>query len=87
MDSMVESGRRSIQRFTSSNYASGSTRLRKSIRESNSFIHDSYNSSLDFPTYIPWQTLSSDVSDKLKNGSIRINKWLVEQVNIDDASY
>lgn len=29
---------------------------------------------MDFPTYIPWQTLSSDLSDKLKHGSIRINR-------------
>lgn len=41
---------------------------------SHSFIHESFNSSVDFPTYIPWQTLSSDVSDKLKHGSIRITR-------------
>lgn len=41
---------------------------------SQNFIHDSYTSSLDFPTYIPWQTLSSDVSDKLRHGSVKINR-------------
>ncbi|XP_023219875.1 putative sodium-coupled neutral amino acid transporter 7 isoform X1 [Centruroides sculpturatus] len=39
-----------------------------------SFIHESFNSSVDFPTYIPWQTLSSDLSDKLKHGSLRLNR-------------
>lgn len=38
------------------------------------FFHESFSSSVDFPTYIPWQTLSSDLSDKLKHGSIRINR-------------
>ncbi|XP_076349889.1 sodium-coupled neutral amino acid transporter 7-like [Tachypleus tridentatus] len=39
-----------------------------------SFFHESINSSVDFPSYIPWQTLSSDVSEKLKHGSLRINR-------------
>lgn len=39
-----------------------------------SFFQESFSSSVDFPTYIPWQTLSSDLSDKLKHGSIRINR-------------
>lgn len=38
------------------------------------FFHESFSSSVDFPTYIPWQTLSSDLTDKLKHGSIRINR-------------
>lgn len=38
------------------------------------FFQESFSSSVDFPTYIPWQTLSSDLSDKLKHGSIRINR-------------
>lgn len=38
------------------------------------FFQESFGSSVDFPTYIPWQTLSSDLSDKLKHGSIRINR-------------
>ncbi|XP_021003716.1 sodium-coupled neutral amino acid transporter 7 isoform X1 [Parasteatoda tepidariorum] len=38
------------------------------------FFQESFTSSVDFPTYIPWQTLSSDLSDKLKHGSIRINR-------------
>jgi hypothetical protein len=33
---------------------------------SGSFLHDSYTSSIDFPAYIPWQTLSSDLSDRLR---------------------
>ncbi|XP_074605188.1 sodium-coupled neutral amino acid transporter 7-like isoform X2 [Brevipalpus obovatus] len=77
MDSTLESGRKSNYggslRYGGSNQATGSIRMRRN-RESNSFIHDSYNSSLDFPAYIPWQTLSSDVSDKLRTGSIKINK-------------
>uniref|UniRef100_T1K0M2 Amino acid transporter transmembrane domain-containing protein n=2 Tax=Tetranychus urticae TaxID=32264 RepID=T1K0M2_TETUR len=79
IEKTFESSRISIHgsstRYGGSTYAynSGSTRLRLG-RDSSSFIHDSYNSSLDFPAYIPWQTLSSDVSDKLKTGSIKINK-------------
>lgn len=42
--------------------------------QSNSFIHDSYNASLDFPTYIPWQTLSTDVMNELRQGSVKINR-------------
>ncbi|KAG8193750.1 hypothetical protein JTE90_005048 [Oedothorax gibbosus] len=38
------------------------------------FFQESFTSSVDFPTYIPWQTLSSEVTDKLKHGSIRINR-------------
>jgi len=35
-------------------------------QRSGSFLHDSYTSSIDFPAYIPWQTLSSDLSDRLR---------------------
>lgn len=42
--------------------------------QSSSFIHDSYNASLDFPTYIPWQTLSTDVMTELRQGSVKINR-------------
>ena len=40
----------------------------------NSFLHNSINSSLDFPTYIPWQSLSTEVNENLKSGALRINK-------------
>lgn len=43
-------------------------------RAAGMFFHESFSSSVDFPTYIPWQTLSSDLSEKLKHGSIRINR-------------
>lgn len=46
----------------------------RSRKLSQSLIHNSYNSSLDFPAYIPWQTLSSDLSDKLRYGSVKINR-------------
>jgi len=39
-----------------------------------SFLHNSINSCLDFPSYIPWQTLSSEVNENLKSGALRINK-------------
>ncbi len=35
-------------------------------RSGSGFLHDSYTSSVDFPAYIPWQTLSSDLSDRLR---------------------
>lgn len=52
----------------------GRTRQQSLSEMSSSFIHESFTSSVDFPTYIPWQTLSSDLSEKLKHGSIRINR-------------
>ena len=47
-----------------------------SFGRQNSFIHNSINSSLDFPTYIPWQSLSTEVNENLKSGALRINKRL-----------
>lgn len=40
---------------------------------SQNFINDSCNASLDI-AYIPWQTLSSDVNEKLRHGSVKINR-------------
>lgn len=48
--------------------------LRQRSSMSQNFVHDSLNASLDHPTYIAWQTLSSDVHDKLRQGSIKINR-------------
>ncbi|XP_054165008.1 sodium-coupled neutral amino acid transporter 7-like [Oppia nitens] len=54
---------------------------------SGSFIHDSINSSVDFPAYIPWQTLSSDLSDRLRQGSVRINRSnIVEWATIKEEN-
>ena len=53
---------------------SSSSLVRQRSQVSQNFVHDSYNASLDFPTYIPWQTLSSEVNDKLRQGSIKINR-------------
>ncbi|CAG2119584.1 unnamed protein product, partial [Medioppia subpectinata] len=54
---------------------------------SGSFIHDSINSSVDYPAYIPWQTLSSDLSDRLRQGSVRINRSnIVEWTTIKEEN-
>lgn len=53
---------------------SSSSMVRQRITSSANFVHDSYNASLDFPTYIPWQTLSSDVNEKLRQGSVKISR-------------
>lgn len=59
-------------------YDNSALRQRTSSRPTpsrqNSFLFNSINSSLDFPTYIPWQTLSSEVNENLKSGALRINK-------------
>jgi len=71
---------RKLYHSTSVNYGYGfdsSTtrhRTKPSHSRQNSFLHSSINSSLDFPAYIPWQTLSSEVSENLKSGALRINK-------------
>lgn len=52
----------------------GSKLTHPSPSRQNSFIHNSINSSLDFPTYIPWQSLSTEVNENLKSGALRINK-------------
>lgn len=41
------------------------------------FFGDSLRRSVDMPAYMQWQTLSTDVSIKLRQGSVRINKRLV----------
>lgn len=82
---MMDPGRRSVTYNNSlmgSTTMTGSTNVPRSssalVRQrsqvSQNFVHDSYNASLDFPTYIPWQTLSSDVNDKLRQGSVIINR-------------
>lgn len=58
--------------IVSTSRASSSTLRHRN--QSSSFIHDSYNASLDFPTYIPWQTLSTDVMQELRQGSVKINR-------------
>ncbi|KAH9529710.1 hypothetical protein DERF_003579 [Dermatophagoides farinae] len=51
----------------------------------NSFLVDSLRRSVDMPAYMQWQTLSTDVSLKLRQGSIRINKSnIVEWTSIDE---
>lgn len=39
-----------------------------------SFIQESYHSSTDYPTYITWQTLSTDLSEKIRQGSVRLSR-------------
>lgn len=73
------SNNRKLYHSTSVNfgYDNSTTRQRKSTNpysRQSSFLHNSINSSLDFPTYIPWQTLSSEVNENLKSGALRINK-------------
>lgn len=77
------SNNRKLYHSTSVNFGSetGSTTRYRTTKLSNpspsrqnSFLHNSINSSLDFPTYIPWQSLSSEVSENLKSGALRINK-------------
>ncbi|KAH9424502.1 hypothetical protein DERP_004687 [Dermatophagoides pteronyssinus] len=51
----------------------------------NGFLVDSLRRSVDMPAYMQWQTLSTDVSIKLRQGSIRINKSnIVEWTSIDE---
>lgn len=63
-------------------YENSTTRQRTTSRSNqtssrhNSFIHNSINSSVDFPAYIPWQSLSTEVNENLKSGALRINKRL-----------
>lgn len=64
----------SSNKFNNSTQGGTSSSTRHRNTSQNNFIHDSYTSSLDFPTYIPWQTLSSDVNDKLRHGSVKINR-------------
>lgn len=60
--------------------------VRQRITSSQNFIHDSYNASLDFPTYIPWQTLSSEVNDKLRQGSVKISRRYVSYSHFYDSN-
>lgn len=59
---------------TTTRYRSAKISHHTSPSRQNSFLHNSINSSLDFPTYIPWQSLSSEVNENLKSGALRINK-------------
>ena len=82
INNQAASNNRKLYHSTSVNFGSESstTRYRStklsnpSPSRQNSFLHNSINSSLDFPTYIPWQSLSSEVSENLKSGALRINK-------------
>ena len=84
MMSVNQSDNRKLYHSTSVNFGyenATSTRYRTTSKSNNqtssrhnSFIHDSINSSLDFPTYIPWQSLSTEVNENLKSGALRINK-------------
>ncbi|XP_037501492.1 putative sodium-coupled neutral amino acid transporter 7 isoform X1 [Rhipicephalus sanguineus] len=38
------------------------------------FIQDSFHSSTDMPTYIAWQTLSTDLSERMRQGSVRLSR-------------
>ncbi|KAL1440046.1 hypothetical protein MTO96_009863 [Rhipicephalus appendiculatus] len=38
------------------------------------FIQDSFHSSTDIPTYIAWQTLSTDLSERMRQGSVRLSR-------------
>lgn len=38
------------------------------------FIQESFHSSTDYPTYIAWQTLSSDLSERIRQGSVRLSR-------------
>lgn len=59
---------------SSNAHMTNSNALRFRSSRQNSFLNTSINSSLDFPTYIPWQSLSTEVSENLKSGALRINK-------------
>jgi len=52
-------------------HTSISDRSRMSYQRSGSFLHDSITSSVDFPAYIPWQTLSQDVSERIKYNTMQ----------------
>lgn len=39
-----------------------------------SFIQESFHSSTDYPTYIAWQTLSTDLSERIRQGSVRLSR-------------
>uniref|UniRef100_A0A023GBI6 Putative amino acid transporter ixodes scapularis amino acid transporter n=1 Tax=Amblyomma triste TaxID=251400 RepID=A0A023GBI6_AMBTT len=39
-----------------------------------SFIQESFHSSTDYPTYIAWQTLSTDLSERMRQGSLRLSR-------------
>ena len=67
-------GSTTLTSSTSNVPRSSSSLVRQRSQVSQNFVHDSLNASLDFPTYIPWQTLSSEVNDKLRQGSIKINR-------------
>lgn len=38
------------------------------------FIQESFHSSTDYPTYISWQTLSTDLSERIRQGSVRLSR-------------
>ncbi|KAH9362061.1 hypothetical protein HPB48_002039 [Haemaphysalis longicornis] len=38
------------------------------------FIQESFHSSTDYPTYIAWQTLSTDLSERMRQGSVRLSR-------------
>ncbi|XP_028967688.1 putative sodium-coupled neutral amino acid transporter 7 [Galendromus occidentalis] len=45
----------------------------------------SYNSSIEYTTYLNWHTLSSDLSEKIRQGSLRVNRNnAVEYATIDE---
>lgn len=58
---------------SSANYGPRSSSSLVRRLTSQNFINDSCNASLDI-AYIPWQTLSSDVNEKLRHGSVKINR-------------
>ncbi|KAI1297286.1 hypothetical protein HDE_04706 [Halotydeus destructor] len=58
---------------TEAGNSASSSSVRNRSSSQSSFIHDSLSSSL-LETYIPWQTLSTDVTDLLRLGSVKINK-------------
>lgn len=88
MDVSIEPGRRSVGyggNLLNSTTLTGSTNvhpvqrsssvlMRQRSQASANFLHDSLNASVDIPTCIPWQTLSTDLNDKLRQGSIKINR-------------
>lgn len=39
-----------------------------------SLLRNSIDKNLDFPTYVPWQNLSTEINENLKSSAIRNNK-------------
>lgn len=58
--------------------------LRQRSTSARQFL-SSFNSSIEYTTYLGWHTLSSDLSEKIRQGSIRVNRHnTLEYATIDE---